>query len=155
MKRRLYLTPAGISLRTECLGLAGLLLLALLWSLTGLGSILRQWQWTEEWQGYPERITPYPAILGTALYGFYLIALGLPALAAWHWFYHRQGARADYLMRRLPDRWELPVRCLAVPVTGILVSLALAWALGGIYGAVYSHCRTLFLERAGLAGGGL
>ena len=54
-----------------------------------------------------------------------------------HYLYHYQGSRSIYLMRRLPDRWELLRRCIALPLCGALAALltglliTLLWA--GIY----------------------
>ena len=57
-------------------------------------------------------IPPYPQVLGGCLIFFAVTALALALLPAAHFLYHRQGARSDYLMRRLPQRWELARRCL-------------------------------------------
>ena len=64
----------------------------------------------------------------------------MAGLALYHWFYHYQGSKSIYLMRRLPRRSELPVRCLAVPVAGALGAGALAAILLGVYWMVYRLC---------------
>lgn len=56
---------------------------------------------------------PYPHVLGNAMILFGVTALCLALLTVVHYLWHRHGARSDYLMRRLPRRWELAKRCLA------------------------------------------
>lgn len=54
---------------------------------------------------------------------------------------HFQGSRSIYLMRRLPQRWELARRCLAEP----LLTLAGVWAvyvLTGVTCFIYYWFRT-------------
>lgn len=58
------------------------------------------------------RMPPYPLVLGNAMILFGVTALCLALLAVAHYLWHRHGARSDYLMRRLPRRWELAKRCL-------------------------------------------
>lgn len=77
------------------------------------------------------QVPPYPQVLGTALLFFALTALCLALLACIHFFWHRWGARSDYLMRRLPRRWELEKRCLSgsallLVCTG-LIAAAMFW----------------------------
>ncbi len=70
----------------------------------------------------------YPQILGGALIFFAAAALALALLSIAHFLYHRQGARSDYLMRRLPQRWELARRCLGGSAL-LLACTALAAAI--------------------------
>lgn len=76
-------------------------------------------------------------VLGKWLSGFLMAAVGGVLLAVWHYRYHRQGSMSIYLMRRLPDRWLLHRRCLALPalVVAAAVLVALALLLG--YYALY------------------
>ncbi len=51
---------------------------------------------------------------------------------------HRQGgSRSIYLMRRLPNRWELLRRCLAAPLAILVSDILFALALQGVYYLVY------------------
>lgn len=68
---------------------------------------------------------------------FSILGLCMLVLAAYHYWYHRQGAMTVYLMRRLPDRWEYHRRCLAIPVAAVIVSLALMGLIGIISYAIY------------------
>lgn len=80
-------------------------------------------------------------LLGWSFAGFGVLLLGAVLTAALHAACHRQGgSRADYLMRRLPDRWEYPRRCLAVPAAAALAGLLAMGALLAVYYAVYMTC---------------
>lgn len=142
------LVPVGLELKYELVGLGGCLLLALLWSLQALSAIREKW--AEAVQGYSHGreivVTAFPEIIGPALYGFYVIAVGVLMLAAWHYAYHRRGARADYLMDRLPNRWEKHLRCLAVPIMGALAALLTAGLMWLLYRAYYVHWQKIACE---------
>jgi len=68
---------------------------------------------------------------------FLLVCAAMPVWAAYHYYYHYAGSKSIYLMRRLPERWELHLRCLALPAVGILSALALQGLLGSLYYLVY------------------
>ena len=72
----------------------------------------------------------------------YAILLGVMILirVIYHYMYHYQGSKMIYLMKRLPDKWELHRRCLTFPIAGAVI-----WALWGlilrmIYFAIYMLC---------------
>lgn len=69
--------------------------------------------------------------------GFLITALCLLLLIPWHYAYHRRGSQSIYLMRRLPDRWELARRCAAFPLAGVGVCALCAALLWLIYAAIY------------------
>ena len=54
----------------------------------------------------------------------------------YHYSYHFKGSKSIYLMRRLPDRWELHRRCLTLPIAmavffllmGFVMLLLFFWA---------------------------
>lgn len=48
-----------------------------------------------------------------------------------------QGSRSIYLMRRLPDAWELPRRTAVLPLCGAAVAVLTAFLMYGILYAVY------------------
>lgn len=68
---------------------------------------------------------------------FLLLALGAVCLALRNIWGFRTGSQSHYLMRRLPDRWEYPRRCLALPVLTLLLSLVLLPVLTGLFYVVY------------------
>ena len=65
-----------------------------------------------------------------------LLYLAAKVLSHYRLFRSR-GSRADYTMRRLPDRWDLHRRCLALPAAGIVGALSLQGLLGILYYFVY------------------
>ena len=71
---------------------------------------------------------------------FLLICAVMPVWAAYHYYYHVSGSKAIYLMRRLPERWDLHRRCLAMPLAGLLAAPALQGLLGSLYYLVYILC---------------
>lgn len=74
-------------------------------------------------QDFAELLHPMPVL---SLAGGALVMLGL---LVYHWLYHYQGSRSIYLMRRLPQRFELTRRCLTVPLVEVLVCLAVTLVL--------------------------
>lgn len=85
-------------------------------------------------------ITGFPELIGGSSTGFSLICLVMPFLAAYHYLYHYRGSRSIYLMRRLPDRWELHRRCLAIPTVGLVAAMAVLGLLGIVFYAIYILC---------------
>ncbi len=71
-------------------------------------------------------IAPFaPMVLGTPLLGFGVFLLMMALQVLRHYRYHSQDSMSIYLMRRLPDRWELHRRCWTVPVLACLAELVL------------------------------
>lgn len=77
------------------------------------------------------------ALLDHGLAGFAAVAVCMAGLALYHWFYHYQGSKSIYLMRRLPQRWELLRRCAALPALGAAACLFTALLLLALYCAIY------------------
>lgn len=70
----------------------------------------------------PDAVMPdFHLLLRDYWAGFAILALCMLALSAYHYLYHRQGSKSIYLMRRLPSRFELPRRCLALPLLAIFL----------------------------------
>ena len=67
-------------------------------------------------------------------WGFYWLMVVMIVVNYLHYY---QGSKSIYLMRRLPDSWELHRRCLAVPVAGLLGALSLQGLLGVLYYLIY------------------
>ncbi len=61
--------------------------------------------------------------------GLAVLAMCMLALIIYHYVYHRQGSKSIYLMRRLPNRWELHRRCLTLPLIASLLCLLTAITL--------------------------
>lgn len=82
-------------------------------------------------------MSPFRDVIGISFAGFAVIAAAMLGLAAYHYAYHRIGSRSIYLMRRLPDRFELHRRCLALPVAVIVLCAAASFILLCIYYWIY------------------
>lgn len=65
---------------------------------------------------------------------FYLVMCGL---VVFYYLTYYQGSRSIYLMRRLPDRWELYRRCIVLPAAMILLGVVTQFALWMLYYGVY------------------
>lgn len=76
-------------------------------------------------------------ILGSSLTGF-LAFLIIPIFyAVLHYTYHYNDSKSIYLMKRLPEKNELHIRCLALPLIYIAVSLFCALLLLLLYYLFY------------------
>ncbi len=82
-----------------------------------------------EWvqQLVPNRVVPRFSwlILGTPLMGFGIFFLCMALQVARHYRYHTRDSMSIYLMKRLPNRWELHRRCWTVPLLASLAELLL------------------------------
>lgn len=135
--------PPGVDWGMERGWLILAFIAAFLYSLLAVGRIFSAADRLYRWQGgvryllQEERMEDYVVVLDDGLKGFLLVAVAMIALAVYHYAYHFQGSRSIYLMRRLPNRWELWRRCLTVPVTAALAALAAAGVLLGLYYLIY------------------
>lgn len=76
-------------------------------------------------------------LLDGAMLGFGLLALIMLGFCMVYYAYHRQESRSIYLMRRLPNRWELHRRCLSLPLLGAAASILAAALLVVVYYGIY------------------
>lgn len=79
----------------------------------------------------------YHELSGGAFTLFLIFALSMAGFIIYHYLSHYQGSKSIYLMRRLPDRWELHHRCLTLPLTGALIYLGCALFLLLVYFCIY------------------
>ena len=135
--------PPGLNARQELQWIAAGLLLSTLWSLSFFLSLRSAWAslYREGLNGrelIPDaQMADFADVMGRSLAGFGIMACCLLALAVWHYASHYQGGRSIYLMRRLPSRWELHRRCLALPLAAALVCGLTALTLLLVYFAAY------------------
>jgi hypothetical protein len=135
--------PPGVSLVQELGWLAVGGGSGLLYSLRFLGDYLMAYQSLFVWEGTrrildTSKVMPdFVEVLGNSLNGFLLLALCMLPLLIYHYTYHYQGSKSIYLMKRLPSRWELPRRCITLPLLGVTASLVAALLLLLLYFAVY------------------
>ena len=80
---------------------------------------------------------PFWAIARDSYRGFFVIVFMLIWAAWYHYHYHSQKSKSIYLMKRLPAKNELKKRCLTLPVTGLLITVAMAISLTAIYYICY------------------
>ena len=136
--------PAGIRLDAELKGIAAGLIISALYSLSALlryagcrndlFEVRRGVRTLRAGAVMPD----FSEVLGNALLGFLIVAACMAALLVWHYAYHMQGSKSIYLMRRIPQRWELLRRCAALPGLGALACLAAAAALLLLYYLIYT-----------------
>lgn len=135
--------PPGVDWRMERGWLIGAFIAAFLYSLLAVGRILSAVNRLYRVRGGVRYLIQgalmedYVVVLDDGLKGFLLVAVAMIALAGYHYAYHFQGSRSIYLMRRLPNRWELWRRCLTVPVVAALSALAAAGVLLVLYYLFY------------------
>ena len=83
------------------------------------------------------RMLPFWQTMEPALVLMALLALGALLSAAVLYASYYQGGRSIYLMRRLPQKYEMLKRCLSVPAAVILLTLATAFLLLMTYYWIY------------------
>ncbi|MCD7948415.1 MAG: hypothetical protein LUG13_09075 [Oscillospiraceae bacterium] len=146
MKRFLeYNVPPGYRYQTECAAVGIALAISVLISLVSFLSALDQaqralymWQ-SEEWILMEGRMMPdFITMLGDKLLGLLILAVFIFAFATLsHYAYYYSGSKSIYLMRRLPNRFELHRRALLVPLLSAFVFVLVALVLFFIDYAVY------------------
>ena len=83
------------------------------------------------------QVPDFTDLLGRSLYAFLVLALMMIGVILLHYASHWQGSKSIYLMRRLPNRWELHRRCILLPVLAMGICLATAGITLAIYFAAY------------------
>ena len=80
----------------------------------------------------------FDQVMGACLAPLSLLPLAAAGLAVWYFLSYRMGgSRADYLMRRLPQRGLLARQCLTVPLLLAADALVLRSLLALIYFVIY------------------
>ena len=94
----------------------------------------------------PQKYSPahhmpgFAELMDGLLLVFVAIALTMIGLVVYHYIYHRIDTKSYYVMRRLPNRWELHLRCLTLPLAGLLICGAAALIVIAIYYWIYMGC---------------
>ena len=68
-----------------------------------------------------------------SLWGYFILAFCMLLLIALRYAYYYQHSKSIYLMKRLPDRFELHRRCLIVPITAALLCIVAAFLIFLLY----------------------
>ena len=71
---------------------------------------------------------------------FYIVTIVTFLTAVFFYFYHFDGSKMLYLMKRLPNKWELFRRCVTLPSAGTVILLVWMSLLRILYFAVYTLC---------------
>lgn len=71
---------------------------------------------------------------------FYLVMLGM---IVYHYLYYYQGSKAIYLMRRLPDKWEMHRRNVTLPLAAIMIGLLTEVVVLLVYYGIYVICTPM------------
>lgn len=128
--------PAGMGVKEQKTILGFFTGAAIVWPIMSFGSRLSD-ALRDLDRYYADMMPDFYEILGNALLVIPIAFAAMFAMAAMHYVYHWQGSRSIYLMRRLPNPWELHRRCLTLPALGIAFFLILGAAemfiMYGIY----------------------
>lgn len=71
---------------------------------------------------------------------FGIVLLFCALVVVYHYYYHYQGSRMMYLMRRLPNKWEVHIRCFALPIAAGVITIVYMLVLRMLFYAVYVLC---------------
>lgn len=74
-----------------------------------------------------------------SLAGFLVVGCMMFGFMVGHYVYHYQISKSIYVMKRLPDKWELYRRCFTLPLIGLVISLFVAGLFYGISAFVYYY----------------
>lgn len=142
--------PEGVSAKKEALWTAVALAASTVWSLTFFLRMNAERAAVEPdcAAGRVVALVSFRGMLGTALFGFYLVALGMACLAMWHYArLRRSGIR---------DAKDAHGRALAIPVLGIAAAIGLSTVVYFVYRGVFigyrEHLMDLFNAALGLEG---
>ena len=85
-------------------------------------------------------ITDFETLTEGVFLSFYLIGIVTLLVIIYYYFYHYQGSKMMYLMKRLPDKWELYRRCITLPVVGAVLLMVWMLVVRMLYYSIYILC---------------
>ncbi len=86
----------------------------------------------------PGSVMPdFVSLINSSLMGFVILGVCMLLLIAECYLYFYRDSKSIYLMKRLPDKWELHKRCIVLPVVCCLLSLLSALIVLSLYYGVY------------------
>ena len=138
--------PPGINVRSEwqeyVAGLAVAVAYSMIYLLRYFNARENLYEWTLKGRQLKEgAVMPdFAELMDGLLLVFVAIALTMIGLAVYHYIYHRIDTKSYYVMRRLPNRWEMHLRCLTLPLAGLLICGAAALIVIAIYYWIYMGC---------------
>jgi hypothetical protein len=135
--------PLGVDYKRELKWTAYGLAAAFVYSLSFFIAYSKWYELLYTWDGTikvlrPDAVMPdFMEILESSLVGFVIVAVCMLAMLIYHYAFHYQGSRSIYLMKRLPNRFELWRRCAALPAAAAICSLLVALVLLFVYFGLY------------------
>lgn len=67
----------------------------------------------------------------------YVVSIAVFLMVIYYYLYHYQGSKMMYLMKRLPDKWDVHRRCWTLPVSGAVLMVVWMKFLELVYYAIY------------------
>lgn len=137
--------PPGINLRLELIEYWMTILVGISYSITFFfdfhASLNALYEFSSKNKYLIEgaRMIPFETLMEGRLNGFVFTAIILVVLTIGHYAYHynNQGSKSIYLMKRLPNKWELHKRCLILPSIGAVIAVLIMVLLWFTYLGVY------------------
>lgn len=139
------LLPVGVPLKKELAGIIIGVILAVIRSLSYLGSYYNYYNYLFE--HYDSRkilvegrlMADFYVIIDGCFEGFLVVIFLLIVLTVFHYAFHYIDSKSIYTMKRLSKKSELHKRCMTVPLISIALCLTLSAILLVLY---YSHYIT-------------
>lgn len=135
--------PPGIPLASEKLYYKIAMVISTLWSMLflihyvqALNSLYYMERGRKVWVE-DVVMKPFEELTDGAFSIFGVVLIYTIFIAAYHYFYHYQGSKMMYLMKRLPDKWELHRRCLTLPIAAFIITIFYVLVLRALYYAIY------------------
>lgn len=136
--------PPGMDMDRMVNGYLTGLFLMLLFSVEYFERYQNAWRGLFYWPDEGEKVLILGAVmpdfvelLGESLRGFFLYCLVLLVVVVWNYLYYYQGSRSIYLMKRLPNRFELHKRAWVLPVAAVGITLLAALVVLVLYFEFY------------------
>ena len=82
---------------------------------------------------------PFEELLENTMDGFLIFLAVMILLILLHYMSYYKDSKSIYLMKRLPDKWELYRRCIVVPFAAIVVGVITALACWMLYYGIYLY----------------
>lgn len=82
-------------------------------------------------------MTDFSVVLGDSLNSFGFLCVLLLGVVVWHYLCYWQGSKSIYLMKRLPNRFEIHKRAWTLPLLAIAVTLVVAFLVMFLYFEFY------------------
>lgn len=98
-------------------------------------------KWLEKYAppGIDIKVEVIGYIAGVFLFGVMMCGITL-FRTGYYYTYHYQGSKMMYLMKRLPDKWEVHRRCWTLPLAGTALLCVWMLVLRMLYFAIYMVC---------------